>query len=308
MPAAMSVANMFDSILVDEAVNTMGAMNDNSSSPNSSTSVATPLGLNNVEEINDTADPFKDYFTSPNINNPPGCPERRYEDLTPVADNSSQRKGHLQNPQTSVSCHGRSVMPAPTYFGHNPNVLVCFPNSTSVRIPFKDARTVAENYERVRIINFIQEPAYHSVTKITVTKVKQQNAALNVQEMVDGCTDAAIEEHPISSTVLRSEDQSTEGTATHSFTTGASNPTCRVCLSTFPTKSQMFRHIRRDHRGFKNGVMNGNEELSSSTTSGMIRSKDEEEIKQELGTVGALLTKDEEMDVMREHTGKSCKK
>lgn len=44
----------------------------------------------------------------------------------------------------------------------------------------------------------------------------------------------------------------------------------------FPTKGQMFRHIRQDHRGFKNGVMNGQRASSTSGELGTIESNAEE--------------------------------
>ena len=92
----------------------------------------------------------------------------------------------------------------------------------------------------------------------------------------------------------------------HSST--STSATCRVCLATFETKSQMFRHIRKDHRGFKKDVTKGRETLSSAPTSRTVQSKNEGEAKQEPNTAQEPLTNIDERDIMCEQTGRTCKK
>ena len=92
----------------------------------------------------------------------------------------------------------------------------------------------------------------------------------------------------------------------HSST--STSATCRVCLATFETKSQMFRHIRKDHGGFKKDATKGRETLSRAPTSRTVQSKNGGEAKQEPHIAQEPSTSIDEQDIMCDQTGRTCKK
>ena len=318
---ATGITNIPGPIQVEEIMDMVGAMDHESSRPDSSGNISIPLlDFDIVKGVDKTPGPSgRDSASLDNsrkVDGARGAVKPEAVDLMTFTDDHIHEETDTQR---SISCHGYSAMPAPAYYNHNLDALVCFPNKPSVRMSIKDAHPTAQVDKDVKIINFIQEPASRSGYGREILNTNKKKQALHSKETEGLLTNPAKDGPDASSTILDAqvpgeplasaagpEYRSNQESATHS--SRATSATCNLCRATFPTKSQMFRHIRKDHGGFKNATMNGHEAPSSFTTPKTANFRGKGEEKPEPRTAEEPSTGIEEQDMMCEETGKKCKK